>query len=134
MTPLADEDALELLGRCADPQRTHGYRWEAIAIEHLEWSGERPAINLLRLASYRIVFDLNPQLMPTRVRAGLHFGCDEAPLGYQLTREELLAFHRQPWACYTDFYVFGPDGALCALRTHEDPEPDYGFWLPRRPA
>jgi hypothetical protein len=127
MPPLTEHRALELLSRCfADCSRA--YFWESV--QDIEWSGDRPVAEFFSEDSYDIVFDPNGGTMSSRIAAARYFGRDDTPLGYHLTRVELLDMSRQHWIADADFYVIGGDGSLRALRTHEDPDSQDGFWIP----
>jgi len=131
MPPLTEHRAMELLSQCfADSSRS--YFWESL--QDIEWSGDRPVAEYFPDDSYDIVFDPNGGTLSSRLAAARHFGRDDTPLGYRLTRAELLDMSRQPWVADADFYVIGSDGLLRALRTHEDPDLQYGFWIPTKDA
>jgi hypothetical protein len=122
MLPLPDDRALKLLADCfGDSSRP--YFWETV--QEVEWSGARPVVDFLVADGFDVIFDPNGATMPSRIEAARHFGRDDAPLGYQLSRAELIDMSHQ--VSDADFYVFTRDGSLCALRTHEDS--DYGFWI-----
>lgn len=128
MSALTEDRALELLTGCFG-NVSHGYFWESI--EDIEWSGSRPVAQFLPDESYDVVFDPNGGATSSRFAAARYFRRDDAPLGYHLTRAELLDMSRQSWIADADFYVIGCGGSLCALRTHEDPDSEYGFWVPK---
>jgi hypothetical protein len=131
MPPLTEDRAMELLSRCfADS--SCAYFWESI--QDIGWSGDQPVAEFLNEDSYDIVFDPNSGTMSSRLAAARYFGRDDSPLGYHLTQAELLSMSRQPWVADADFYVMGSDGSLRALRTHEDPDSQYGFWIPTKDA
>jgi len=120
MLPLPDDRALKLLTDCfGDSSRP--YFWETV--KDIEWNGDRPVADFLVADSYDVVFDPNGGTMPSRIEAARHFGRDDAPLGYQLSRAELVDMSHQ--VIDADFYIFTRDGSLYALRTHEDS--GYGF-------
>jgi hypothetical protein len=128
MQSLSEDRALELLRHCfGDVSRD--YFWESI--EHIEWSSDRSVDQFLPEESYDVVFDPNCGTTFSRLAAARYFGRDDMPLGYHLTRTELLDMSRQSWIANADFYMIGSSGSLCALRTHEDPDLEYGFWIPK---
>jgi len=129
MLPLTEDRAMELLQRCFG-DLSHAYCWEAI--ENIEWSGESSGTEVLVDDVYNVVFDPNGWTMASRIAAARYFGREDSPLGYRLTRVEILDMVRQPWIANADFYVIDCDGSLRAMRTHEDPDSQYGFWIPTK--
>jgi len=126
MSPLSEQRALELLAKWSQDTSWSGYLWEHV--EGIEWSGDRQADDLFPESNYEVVFDPHAPVT-ARILAARHFGRDDAPLGYLLTRQELLDMSRQSWVKDSDFYIIGSSEELCALRTHEDPDSDLGFWI-----
>ncbi|MCE9527272.1 MAG: hypothetical protein K8R36_14595 [Planctomycetales bacterium] len=130
MVPLSDDEAINLLYRRYGAW-TRQYLWETLS--NIEWNNDRPPTAFLHEDSYYLIFDPNPWNLRSRRSAGLHFSSDGAPMGYQVTREELLGFSYLKWTFDADFYVLELNGELCATRTHEDPASECGFWIPIQP-
>jgi hypothetical protein len=131
MVSLSDEASLDIL-RKRYGLWSRAYLWEAIT--EIEWINDRPPSDIFHHESYNVIFDPNAWNLSARQLAAQRFGCDGAPLGYQLTRDELIDLLRQSWIVDSDFYVLDQAGSLSALRTHEDPSSEFGLWVSTKKA
>jgi hypothetical protein len=133
MSPLSDEYALIVLRdslacHCRRSLDDCQYYWEAV--ESIVWRDSAILVSVLCAAEYDLIFDPNPWTMSVRLVAARHAGASDVPLGYRLTREELLYLLQQTWMIGQDFFVLDAERQFCGMRTHEDPGSQRGAWIP----
>ena len=134
MTRIPEAEAIAAARAALKPLQTHDwavvqYLWEVVG-EDVRWD-EAAAELLAGQEECVLVFDPNPWNMPARIELGRNANCDDAPLGYRCSKDDVKSLLRQPWVSNADFYVLSSDESLIGFRSHEDVESSSGMWVPK---